>query len=267
MIHLSVDSKKVSAMLARYPKEAGRAAEIALDRTAVNIRDGIKGTMKRVFDRPTTFTLNSLKITYTRNHKLKASVWFKEPERMADHYLVPQVEGGKRKFKGFELALDRLKFIPGKGARMTRSGNISTGQIRQVLSVMGRAEMYPGYQANLTAKSAKTNKKSRDYVYLPRGSSGGALPPGIYQRVKQSGKGFGGIAKSKLGKFGDYQKGRKRGRFFSIIRARGLKPIMLVGRQNKAVKPLLPFYSLADKIYDRKFRLHFERELSKQLDL
>ena len=266
MITVSVDSKKVSEMLASFPKEAGRAAEIALDRTAYDIRDGIKDEMKTVFHRPVPYTLNSLKVTRTKNHNMQASVWFKEPDRMEDHYLVPQVEGGKRKLKGFERALLRNKFIPGRGARMTKAGNISPGQIRQVLSVLGRAEM-AGYQANITSKSARRNKKQRDYVFLHQGSSKGKLPPGVYQRVSTKGSGFGGKARKTLAGAYAYQKGRRRGRLYSVVRARGLKPIMLLGRQNKPVKPLLPFYETAERIHKRKFLKHFDREFVKRLAL
>lgn len=261
MFSVKIDSKAVQDMIKALPKEAGRAAEIALDKTAFDIKAAEVAKMKQVFDSPTRFTLNSLKVTRTRNHNMQASVWFKEPDRMGQHYLVPQVEGGPRKYKGFERGFGDTMFIPGQFARRTKAGNMSPAQIRQIMSVLGKAERTAGYSANLTARSAKRNRKDRDYVYIRRRH--GRLLPGIYERF-QTGVGFGYKTKRSL-PFGVYQKGRRRGRFASVVRARGLKPIMLVGRQRKPYKPRLPFYEVAQDTFDERFYIHFYRELDKQL--
>lgn len=162
------------------PRQANRAAEVALDNTAKDIKKAEVAEMKRVFDSPTRWTLNSLKMTPTINHNMQAVVWFKDPDRMGQHYLVPQVEGGPRKFKGFEQAFGNRMFVPGQAARMTKAGNVSPGQIRQILSVLGRAERTAGYSANVTKRSSSRNKKQRDYVYISKRH--GKLYPGIYQR-------------------------------------------------------------------------------------
>ncbi len=239
MIKVEINSKQVMRMLASFPKEAGRAVEIALDKTAYDIRDGIKDKMRKVFDSPTRYTLNSLKVKRTQNHNMQASVWFKAPERMEDHYLVPQVEGGVRKLKGFERALAHHKFVPGDAARMTKAGNVSTALIRKAIK----------------------DKKNRDYVRLYKGSKKGALPPGIYQRAAIKGRGFRGSKSTAR----TSQRGRKRGKFFSSVVGRGLKPILIIGRQRKPVVPLLPFYQVANKVYDRTFRKHFNREFERLL--
>lgn len=265
MFAIKVKADEVEQLLKRYPKEASRALETAIDKTAYDVRDGIKAEMPRVFDRPTSFTLNSLKVTRTRNHNMLASVWFKEPDRMEDHYLVPQVEGGERKLKGFERALYRNKFVPGAGVKLNKFGNISPGLLRQILGVLGRAELTGGYQANITAKSAMRNRADRDYVFLPVGSSRGKLPPGVYQRVAQRGSGFGGRAKRKLGKPGTYQKGARRRRMFSVVRARGLRPILIIGRQHGQVKPRLRFYEIAHNVNRKVMTQHFLRDLARRV--
>lgn len=265
MISVSVQSAGIRAYFERYPKDASRALEVALDKTAIQVMYDERREMSRVFDNPTPYTMKSLKVTRTRGHNMIASVWFKEPVRMSKHYLVPQVEGGQRELKGFERALSNKKFVPGQGARSNKYGNISHGQIRQVLSVLGKAEMTAGYQANLTAKSAKRNRKARDYVYLPGGSASGKLPPGIYERVARRGKGFGGKAKKSLGKFGTYQKGRKRGRYFSVVRARGLRPILLLGQQQSKVRPLFKFYRVARRTQRKVLYRLFIKELDSRL--
>lgn len=243
--------KEVALMLSNVPKQASRAAEMALDYTAKAGRDAIKQEMPRVFDRPTPFTLNSLKVTPTRNHNMQASIWFKEPDRMSEHYLVPQVEGGKRNLKGFERALGNKEFVPAIGAKRNQYGNVSPGQIRQLLSVLGRAERFSGYSANITSRSRRANRKERDYVLITKRR--GRLIPGVYQRF-QTGAGFG--AKTKR-TFADqsrsYQKGRTRGRFSSVVRARGLRPVLLIGRTGHRVSPLLDFYGIATRIFEKTF--------------
>jgi hypothetical protein len=128
------------------------------------------------------------------------------------------------------------------------------------MSVLGKLGRYAGDNTNITAGSRKRNTKERDYVYLPHGS--GKLPPGIYRRV-QTAAGFG--AKTKR-TFADrskaYQKGRKRGRFASVIRARGLKPILIVGRTGHKVKPLLDFYGVAHATYSKEFDRTFWQTLN-----
>ena len=102
-------------MLTASPQLANRAAELALDATAKAIRDEVKTTMPRVFDRPTPYTLNSLQVTPTHNHNMTAMVWFKDPDRMGQHYLVPQVDGGPRKLKGFERGLGNQEYTTAEG--------------------------------------------------------------------------------------------------------------------------------------------------------
>lgn len=263
MIKATFHDNGVTLQLTQYLAATGRAAEKALDKVAGDIKDANVRKMKSVFDNPTRYTLNSLKVTRTKNHNMTARVWFKEPDRMEQHYLVPQVVGGQRKLKGFERALAQQRYVPGRGARMTQDGNISTGQIRQVLSVLGIAEVSAGYQANLTAKSALKNKKARDYIYLPRGSRRGNLPPGVYERIAQQGRGIGVKQRKTIVKFGTHQKGRTSGKFSSVIRARGLRAIMVKGRQNMPTKPLLPFYEVAENVYEKNFLVYFNEELSR----
>lgn len=261
MIRAIVHDDGVELAIRAIVTETTRATETALDKTAYDIRDSIRAEMKHVFDKPVRYTLNSLKVRPTQNHNMRAFVWFKEPDRMGQHYLVPQVEGGQRKYKGFERALDNTKMVPGRGARMTKAGNISPGQIRQVLSVLGRAEMTAGYSANMTARSSVRNKSQRDYVYLPRGSARGKLPPGVYERVSQKRRGIGAKQRKTISRFGTYQKGKTRGKISQVVRARGLRAIMVKGKQHSPVKPRLPFYQIAGRVHSHRFSYHLDRML------
>jgi len=262
MITVKIDDKQVRRLIASLDKHAIRAAERALDKTAFGIAIQIRQTMDRVFDRPVAYTIRSLIVTKTKNHNMKASVWFKDPERMSQHYLVPQVEGGQRKTKGFERAMDNLKFIPSDHLELDKFGNVKPQLIRTVLSVLGRAEFANGWQSNRTKKSAVRNQKDRDFVWLPRGAGGGKLPPGIYRRVI-SGNQISAKQKRflnrqiKAGRMsaGTYQQTQGGS---SFARAKGLMPVMIVGRQRAPIKPRLPFYEIARQVYDREFRRTFD---------
>lgn len=260
---VTVNDKGLRRLMAVAPKEARRALEIALDKLAFAARDRVREEMPRVFERPTPYTLNSLRVEKTRNHNMQARVWFKEPDRMTQHYLVAQVEGGPRRLKGFERALGNQAYMPSRHARLDRYGNLPYGQIVQILSVLGRAEYVAGYSANITARSAKRNRKPRDFVLLPRGT--GKLPPGVYQRI-QTGRGFGAKTKRHL-PFGEYQRGRTRGRFSSAIRARGLRPVLIKTGRPPVYRRRLPFHALGRQVVEQRFEATFSAEFRKLLGI
>lgn len=265
MIEVRINDKQLQQLLGSLDKKAARAAEQALDKTAIAIAAEIKSAMPKAFDRPAPYTLNSLKVSKTKNHNMLASVWFKEPERMGDHYLLPQVEGGERKEKGFERALHHTKFIPSDHLPLDRYGNVPPALIRQILSVLGRAELAQGYQANRTKKSAIRNPKDRDFVWLPKGAGGGKLPPGIYRRVirgeqitARQKRFLNRQIKSGLMSAGTYQQAKGG---TSIARAKGLVPVLIVGRQRGQVKPRLPFYEIAERVVRAEFARIFHARL------
>lgn len=223
----------------RLPQLNRKALKQAINKTAaVDCKGAVYDEMQRVFDRPTRYTLNSLQSSSSKGNELTAHVWFKDPDRMRKHYLLPQVEGGPRRLKGFERALDDKMFIPGRGARMDKHGNVSAGQIRQLLSVLGRAERYAGYTANLSPRSPRRNTKARDYMYLPKGL--GKMLPGVYQRVAK------GRKTAKTGSYKAGQQGRRKG---TVVRARGMVPVLLVGRQAAPYRPRLDLYGVCQRIF------------------
>ncbi len=265
MLHITFsESGDVQALLKDYPKIALRAAEIAMDEATRDAKEAIYFEMIEVFDAPTPYTLNSLRMTPTQNHNLETSIWFKD-RRLGegDHYLVPQVEGGARQLKRFEQALDDTMFIPGRGVRLNKYGNVSAGKMRQILSVFGKAERKAGYSANITSRSRKRNPKQRDYFFLKKPH--GKLYPGVYERVAQKGSGLGKARKHLADKSKAYQKGRKRNRIAPIIRARGIKPVFIKGRQFAPYKPRLAFYDIAERVYKQSFQRRFYAELNRRL--
>lgn len=158
--------REVAAELAMLPTQARRATELALDFTAKHIQSDVQAEMLRVFDNPVDYTIRGIKTTLTRGHNMVASVWVATPPRMDKSYLVPQVEGGSRRLKGFERGLDGKEFVPGSGVKLNVSGNIPVAAIKKVLA---------GARQNRSAFFRVNNRR-------------GKLWPGVYQRVKRRGR-------------------------------------------------------------------------------
>lgn len=172
------------------------ALATALTRTAVDVKTVLQAALPSVFDRPKPYTLNSL---YTRGAtaaRLVASTYFKDETAAsnagtpATKYLLPHVDGVKRRTKRFEVALQAIGAlpagwvtVPGAGAKLDAYGNVSAGQIIQVLSQL-RITMVSGYSRNMSFNARKqiaAQRKAggRFYVVKP-GERGGT--PGVYQR-------------------------------------------------------------------------------------
>lgn len=250
MLKLEVNDLKMRKIVRQFPRQVARAGEITLDRTAYEVRDAVQAMMKKVFDRPTRWTLNSLRVQRTRNHNMKSAVWFKEPDRMGAHYLAPEIHGGTRKSKGFERALGGMPMMPSRHAKLNAYGNLPAGLIKQILSVVKNEG------------AGTTRRKPRDYVLLKKRT--GNLPPGIYQRTK-TGVGFGGKTKKQL-PFGEFQKGRRKGRFASVVKARGLRPVLIMGKSRQVrYTPRLPFYAIGRDVVRHSFGPKFMRELLRQV--
>lgn len=155
--------------------------------------------MKSVFDRPTPFTLNSLKVERAKKTQLQSRVMLKDPTRIddPDHYLNPQTIGGKRGFKAFEARLFRKRIlpagyytVPGNGADIDGYGNMSRGQIVQILSYFDafgdagfRADM--GDEGRTRLASGTGRRYGIAYFSIQPGARS-HLHPGIYKRINSN---------------------------------------------------------------------------------
>ncbi|MBF0423242.1 MAG: hypothetical protein HQL73_09650 [Magnetococcales bacterium] len=170
-------------------KQVRFAASLALTRTAGVVRDELNREMRSIFDRPNPYTLNSLRIVPSTKQTLEAKVWFKDPPSGL-HYLEPQVYGGGRQVKRFEKNLHRVGqmpagwfAIPTSAARTDAYGNISVGQLNQILSAL-RAFPEVGYLANRTRDPRRAKRNQPEFVVI---GPGGSRPPGVYQRWPNGG--------------------------------------------------------------------------------
>jgi hypothetical protein len=190
------DLNKVMASVEGAVKEA---AVFALNRAAVFVRADLRREMESVFDRPTPFTLNGLQtINATKDH-LEAKVWFKyySIKTAGHHYLEPQVFGGSRPFKGFEKLLCDVGVlpkgwfaVPGPDAVLDQYGNMSTGQIIQILSYFRAFHWAPHNAGNRPFGPYARQPKNPQifFVVQPGDADWGRrqLPPGVYLRVGRS---------------------------------------------------------------------------------
>lgn len=176
------------------------AAARAITKTGQDVKAALINEMSRVFDRPTPYTLNSLYLRPAKKNDLSAFIYPKVAwgkGTPAEKFLYPEIGGGPRHVKRFERALQSRGILPtgmyvtpGAAADLDAYGNISAGQIRQILSYFGVAEMTMGYTANMTekgkAKLARGTKAKRGFAYLVsngRGERARRLPYGIYKRT------------------------------------------------------------------------------------
>ena len=215
-------------LIEEHPKLMLRAAKS----TAFGwVMPEIKAAISEAFENPTPYTLNSTRFEITSSNPPVITIYLRQPDRMGQHYLTAQVEGGERASKGFERALGIGWLMPARGAKLNKYGNISPGQLRQILSVIGNKGA-GGYSFALTSKSSKRNKTERDYFQVPGGDASG-LHPGIYRRK----------AVGKSGRTGTHRAGQRGRR--GVVRARGVEPVLLAYDDPTNYRQRLDFYDYA----------------------
>lgn len=257
---------QVKKLLSEHGRRAKRALAVAMNQTCVQIMQAERKEMRRSFSQPTPWTLRSLAYWQASADNLQAEVYLNKPSRMHEHYLQPLVSGTTRKLKGFERGIAMSELVPSKYIRRDSRGNVNTGQIRQILSVLGAAEHTSGYSANMTRRSAGRGKQ-RDYVVIRHRR--GRLIPGVYKREAVTGREFGaGERRLLANKSRAYQRGRTAmsgGRLFSrVVRARRLVPMLLAGRHHRYQR-IFDFYGVAQRVIRRTLLPRFRATLRKFL--
>jgi hypothetical protein len=178
--------------------QAPFATALALTRTAMDVRVGLMDEMQRVFDSPTRWTLNGFRVFPAKPDNQAArvdfrSVWGRGTD--ARDYLAPQVFGtAQRKRKALEGALHAAGFLPegwrvtpGVGARLDVHGNVSRGQVVQVLSQL-RVTLTAGHTRNMSWDArkqiaAQQRAGGRYFVIRPDDKAAkSGTQPGVYLR-------------------------------------------------------------------------------------
>jgi hypothetical protein len=200
MISLSikVDTTQSVRHLGVVQRQARYATARTLTQLANMARQDLRKEMLDVYDRPKPYTLNSIFTKPATVATLTSIVGLKDTSSKgaipASKYLLASIKGGFRRIKRFEVALRRAGVLPdgmvavaGKGATMDAYGNVTAGQIVQILSYF-RAFPEAGYKSNATpqtrAKAWKGGRTKRGQAYFVGRPGDGKLPLGVWKRVR-----------------------------------------------------------------------------------
>lgn len=173
------------------------ATMVAINKTAEKVVAAEQREIRDSFDRPNPFTQNAIARTYASKQSLTAKIYIKNfagKGTPADKYLAGQIEGGARRMKRFEIALQSVgalptgfRAVPGEAAKIDAYGNMERGQIVQILAFFKAFPEMAGYKANMLDKKraslARFNKRTGalGFAYFV-GRPGDRLPLGIWQR-------------------------------------------------------------------------------------
>jgi hypothetical protein len=236
----------VKAHVAGMGKQVAYAASRAINATAKQVEAEEQRAIAGVFDRPKAQTVKATYVKYSNKTNLEATVGIKERAQgiPAAEYLHPNIgESGKhhpRTYKRSEFMLRRMGIlpeglftVPGKGARLDQYGNMSRGQIVQILSyfqAFGKTALN-SKRMNMTEKGRTlAAKKQRQYFIIPVASRESKLFPGIWQEEP----------------------------------GRGITPVlMFVSRPT--YKAIYDFAGLAEKVIRSRFRSEFDAALADAL--
>jgi hypothetical protein len=222
----------------------------ALTFTIQRAQREIVETMPKVFEGgATAYTRNATRIEPASAEKLVARVAVKDQSSnngtLPEDYLLPQVDGGRRKEKRFERNL-RYAGVLGPGQRavlgrsvpanlLTAQGNLKRGEIQRILTAT-RTAFDPAQRKSSSARSRKNARNAPyfvgglDQVSIVGGELAvkkGAMAPGIYRRQP------GG----------------------------GILPVLVFVRKQPSYRPRLPFDDIAGRVAEREFPGAFARLL------
>jgi len=216
------------------------ATASALTATAKLVQVATVSEMRKVFDRPTPFTLNSTMVKPATKTNFVAQVLLKNQNQKGappSVWLEPNIDGGVRQVKRSEALLRQYGFlpsgmfyVPGLGADLDRYGNISAGQLIKVMSAL---QAFPegGYLANKSSRLGARANRETDDIFVGK-PAGGYLPLGVYQRMPD-------------GK---------------------LKSILIFVKSPHYHK-IFPFYDVARQVYGSNFQAEFNKALRNALIL
>lgn len=184
-------SEAIAAMERLAGDRPAAALADALNHTANQARIALRTEISSVFDRPTPFTLNAVRVLHAKPQTLDAAIFVKDEKDGAskgfapEDWFKPQVSGGPRSLKRSEEMLRRAGVLPagmfvtpGKGARLDRYGNLSRGHMNQILSGLMAAEDRSGASANATRSKRSMRKGHGAAFFVMRDKSGKAFGVG-----------------------------------------------------------------------------------------
>lgn len=241
-ITITDNTNEVIAALERQKSAIRKAMVVAVNRTAELVQEELSSTTKGVFDRPTPTTVAAPRLARaTDGDDPVAVVYLRNSGGIGspDAYLDPEIRGGARVVKRFEIALRRAGVmpdgyfaVPGRGAELDSYGNMSRRQLAQVLAYF-QVNRPTSRRRNLTAaqrgRLARGTKTRLGFEYFVGRPGGGRLPLGVWQRVQFS-------------------------------RGTALRPVLIFVPRVQ-YRELFDFYGVANSVIEREWPVEFERAL------
>jgi hypothetical protein len=200
-------------------KQIPFATVYAMTLTARDVRLAEISVMERVFDRPTPYTLNALRVVPATRQTLVASVAFKDfGGTPAKRFLNPEVHGGARSQKSHEKQLAPLMrghqyAVPGTSVERDAYGNVKGAEFRRIISQL---KVSQDATANVSNSPRSKRKRKNNAFFIPK--KGGA----VYQHT-----------------------------------GAGIKPVLVFVKAPRYRKRF-PFYETAAKVVADKFKVNFE---------
>lgn len=178
--------------LAGMERQIPFATALASNLLARDVKDAVRQDMATQFDRPKPVTLNSLRTDAATKARPFAVVKVKDDPLgkafnggMAE-ILGHQFAGGQRVAKRSELALRRMGYLkegefiaPGPDARLDQFGNISSGQVQQIMAAL-RAFFDPYQNATESRRSKRNAAKAGRIFWSDGGNRKGSVRRGCW---------------------------------------------------------------------------------------
>jgi len=168
-----------------------KAVARGITKTLTEIKATVVAESRRVFNNPTSYTLNAWRMQAAESNGLTGLVELKKDPQYSKHPLTPQVVGGTRHTKRFERSLvAKGAMLPGWFAVPLRAakgsdGKVTRGLLQQVLAQATIAQKTGG-GLGVPDRSKKTLRRQLQargraggqFIFLKVGK--GKLKPGIY---------------------------------------------------------------------------------------
>ncbi|TRO38567.1 hypothetical protein EQ832_11980 [Pseudomonas sp. ALS1131] len=179
----------VASLQALGPDLANRALADALNHTANQTKPPLRAAMESVFDNPSPWVLNSIRIINARPDNLEAVVTVKDDlggkGRGFDEWFSPQVYGGNRLIKGSEKMLRERGILPAgsfivptRWTPLDSRGGIRRSWMTQVLSGLSTFSL-AGSDHNATdSRRSAAKGHAKAFFVIKRGKR----PIGIAER-------------------------------------------------------------------------------------
>ncbi len=166
-------------------KHLPKAILNATERTGRYVYGALRSEVGEVFDRPTRWAIQGVQINRATMNRPRLSIWLQEFANKgipAADFLAAEIEGGTRKVKRFESALQAKGLmpkgwfaIPGRQAPLDAHGNVPGAFIVRILADL-QAFGEQGYRTN--RRGDRRGARKTNYFFVPR--KGSHLKPGVY---------------------------------------------------------------------------------------